>query len=157
MVIGLNRDEILKKFPIGFPAAKLPKGIKEEGVEVYRIWRTGKVESASFLPTYLDEVSKTKENEGAEEHETGYYSLYLGKTKWFFQIMFLNNLKNRRLHIKQRLCHGGISGHGHNPVLGNDTIQGMSLLNSILRESRSIPVGLERLFFAKVKLTNPNG
>jgi len=75
VVIVLNRDEILKKFPTGFPAEKLPAGIKEEGIEVYRICRTGKVESASFLPTYLDELSKTKENEDAEEHEIGYYSM----------------------------------------------------------------------------------
>lgn len=71
----LSREEILKKFPIDFPTTKLPEGIKEEAIEVYRICRTGKVEEKSFLPTYLDELSKTKENEGVEGQEIGYYSL----------------------------------------------------------------------------------
>ena len=71
----LSREEILRKFPVGFPTTKLPEGIKEEAIEVYRICRTGKVEEGSFLPTYLDELSKTKENEGLEGQEIGYYSL----------------------------------------------------------------------------------
>lgn len=71
----LSRDEILKKFPVGFPIERLPEGIKEEEIEVYRICRSGKVEEGSFLPTYLDELSKTKENEDIGEQEIGYYSL----------------------------------------------------------------------------------
>ena len=71
----LSREEILRKFPVGFPVEKLPEGIKEAAIEVYRICRSGRVEERSFLPTYLDEVSKTKENEDIGEREIGYYSL----------------------------------------------------------------------------------
>lgn len=70
----MDIDAIKAKFPNGFPVERLPKGAKEENIEVYRICRSGKVEDASFLPAYLDEISKTKENEN-EIHEIGYYSL----------------------------------------------------------------------------------
>lgn len=70
----MDIQEIEKKFPIGFPKEKLPEGAKEESIEVYRICRTGAVEEKSFLPTYLDELSNTKENDG-EDKEIGSYSL----------------------------------------------------------------------------------
>ncbi len=75
VIFVLSRAEILRKFPVGFPIEKLPKGIKEEEIEVYRICRTGRIEEASFLPTYLDELSKTKENADIADPEIGYYSL----------------------------------------------------------------------------------
>lgn len=70
----MTRDEILRKFPKDFPVDLLPEGAKEENIIVYRICRTGKVEEASFLPTYLDELSQTKENEDVAP-EIGYYSM----------------------------------------------------------------------------------
>lgn len=70
----MDVKDIKKKFPLGFPVDRLPKGAKEESIEVYRICRSGAVEAKSFLPTYLDpDVANTKENEGAVE--IGYYSL----------------------------------------------------------------------------------
>lgn len=70
----MNLDELRKKYPPGFPVEALPDGAKEERIDVYRICRSGRVDAASFLPTYLDELSMTKENHGAA-HEIGYYSL----------------------------------------------------------------------------------
>ena len=70
----MNFDDIASKFPKGFPVEKLPNGAKEESIEVYRICRTGRVEAASFLPTYLDELAHTKENEDAP-FDIGNYSL----------------------------------------------------------------------------------
>lgn len=70
----MTRDEILRKFPKGFPVGLLPEGAKEENIVVYRVCRTGKVEEASFLPTYLDELSQTKENEDSAQ-EIGHYSM----------------------------------------------------------------------------------
>lgn len=67
-------DELRKKFPPNFPVELLPDGAKEEEINVYRVCRTGKVESASFLPTYLDELAMTKENDN-QEHEIGFYSM----------------------------------------------------------------------------------
>ena len=70
----MQHKEIQKKFPAIFPAERLPAGAKEESIEVYRICRTGRVEASSFLPTYLDELAHTKEQEDGD-HEIGYYSL----------------------------------------------------------------------------------
>lgn len=67
-------DELRKKYPPNFPVDELPEGAKEERIEVFRVCRSGSVEPASFLPTYLDELSMTKENYG-EKHDIGYYSL----------------------------------------------------------------------------------
>lgn len=67
-------DKIIRKFPVGFPDDLLPEGAKEENIEVYRICRTGYVDRDSFLPTYLDELSKTKENDGKKQ-DIGFYSL----------------------------------------------------------------------------------
>ena len=52
----------------------LPEEAREERIDVFRICRSGQVEIASFLPTYLDELSMTKENYETE-HDIGYYSL----------------------------------------------------------------------------------
>lgn len=70
----MNTEELRAKYPPGFPVEALPEGAREERIDVYRICRSGSVEPASFLPTYLDELSMTKENAG-EEHDIGYYSL----------------------------------------------------------------------------------
>lgn len=70
----MDIDKLKAKFPNGFPVELLPKGAKEEKIEVYRVCRSGKVEAESFLPTYLDEISKTKENEN-EGQDIGHYSL----------------------------------------------------------------------------------
>ena len=70
----MNIDELRRKYPPGFPVEDLPKGAKEERIDVYRVCRSGKVEPSSFLPTYLDELAKTKENDG-EEHDIGYYAM----------------------------------------------------------------------------------
>lgn len=70
----MKLDELRAKYPPGFPVEDLPEGAREERIGVYRICRSGKVEAASFLPTYLNELSMTKENLG-EEHDIGYYSL----------------------------------------------------------------------------------
>lgn len=67
-------EELCKKYPPDFPVDELPEGAREERIEVYRICRSGNVEPASFLPTYLDELSMTKENYG-EKHDISYYSL----------------------------------------------------------------------------------
>lgn len=69
----MERSEILKKFPSVFPIDKLPEGAKEECVPVYRVCETGKIEAASFLPTYLSAVANTKEHE--DDDDIGYYSL----------------------------------------------------------------------------------
>ncbi|NBI66427.1 hypothetical protein D1646_06290 [Pseudoflavonifractor sp. 60] len=69
----MTRDEIKKKFPVDFPVDLLPEEASEEHIVVYRICRTGKVEPASFLPTYRDELAHTKENEG--EMDIGLFSL----------------------------------------------------------------------------------
>lgn len=51
-----------KKFPSNFPCELLfRENAKEESIDVFRICRTGYVEEASFLPTYMDEISNTKE------------------------------------------------------------------------------------------------
>ena len=71
----MTDEKLRRKFPSAFPDGVPPKGAKPESVPVYRICRTGKVESASFLPTYLDPaVSQTKENVGLP-HDCDYYSL----------------------------------------------------------------------------------
>lgn len=70
----MDIKDIEKKFPAGFPKEKLPEGAKEESITVYRICRTGAVEEKSFLPSYLDELSHTKENDG-ESEDIGFYSL----------------------------------------------------------------------------------
>lgn len=70
----MDLNVLRRKYPPGFPVEELPKEAKEERIDVYRVCRSGKVDSASFLPTYLDELSRTKENVG-EEHDIGYYSL----------------------------------------------------------------------------------
>ncbi len=70
----MDIDRIKSKFPNGFPVELLPDGAKEENIEAYRICRSGKVETLSFLPTYLDEISKTKENED-QSPDIGHYSL----------------------------------------------------------------------------------
>lgn len=69
----MTRDEIKKKFPIDFPVYLLPEEAAEENIVVYRICRTGEVEPDSFLPTYRDELARTKENEG--ETDIGFFSL----------------------------------------------------------------------------------
>ncbi len=74
MGIIVDIEKIRDKFPIGFPVELLPKEAKEQQIEVYRICRTGAVEPASFLPTYLDELAKTKENENAQP-DIGFFSL----------------------------------------------------------------------------------
>lgn len=68
----MDIEKLKLKFPKGFPVERLPEGAKEENIEAYRICRSGKVEAESFLPTYLDELSKTKE---ADEEDIGFYSL----------------------------------------------------------------------------------
>lgn len=73
-MVVLDIKDIKKKFPVGFPVDKLPPEAREENIEVYRICRTGAVEEKSFLPTYLDELSMTKENEG-EDKPIDFYSL----------------------------------------------------------------------------------
>ena len=70
----MDLDRLRKKYPPGFPVEALPEGAREERIDVYRICRSGKVEPASFLPAYLDEVSKTKELDEAEQ-DISYYSL----------------------------------------------------------------------------------
>lgn len=70
----MNIEELRQKYPPGFPVEKIPEGAKEESINVFRICRSGRVETASFLPTYLDELAMTKENDGAEP-DIGYYSM----------------------------------------------------------------------------------
>lgn len=72
MGITVDIETLKKKFPKGFPVERLPEGAKEENIVAYRICRSGKVEAASFLPTYLDEISKVKE---IDDEDMGYYSL----------------------------------------------------------------------------------
>lgn len=72
MGITVDIETLKKKFPHGFPVERLPEGAKEENITAYRICRSGKVEAASFLPTYLDEISKVKE---IDDEDMGYYSL----------------------------------------------------------------------------------
>lgn len=67
-------SELKKKFPPNFPADDLPAGAKEEKIAVYRICKSGNIEPSDFIPTYLEELSRTKENDG-EEHDIGFYSL----------------------------------------------------------------------------------
>ena len=67
-------DELREKYPPGFPVEELPEGAREERIIVYRVCRSGKVDSSSFLPSYLDELAMTKENAEAE-HDIGQYSL----------------------------------------------------------------------------------
>lgn len=62
----MNIAKLRAKYPPDFPVEDLPEGAREERIEVYRICRSGKVEPASFLPTYLDELSMTKENFGTK-------------------------------------------------------------------------------------------
>lgn len=70
----MTTKDIERKFPVGFPVDKLPLEAKEQSIEVYRICRTGVVEEKSFLPTYMDELSMTKENDG-EDKDIGFYSM----------------------------------------------------------------------------------
>lgn len=70
----MSRAELKEKFPQDFPVDKLPDGAEEKSISVYRICRSGAVEPASFLPTYLDEISKVKEHDD-EDIDIGYYSL----------------------------------------------------------------------------------
>lgn len=70
----MKTEEFKKEFPPGFPVDSLPSGAKEQRIEVFRICRTGKVESDSFLPSYLDELSQTKEHFN-EAFDIGHYSL----------------------------------------------------------------------------------
>ena len=72
--IIVDIQKLKEKFPCGFPVERLPEGAKEENIVAYRICRSGAVEAASFLPTYLDEISRTKENEN-EVQDIGHYSL----------------------------------------------------------------------------------
>ena len=76
----MSKDNIISKFPADFPVHLLPEEAKEESIEVYRICRSGAVDEDSFLPTYLDEISKTKENDGCE-HDIGYYSMSVYEKK----------------------------------------------------------------------------
>lgn len=70
----MDLEKLRRKFPANFPIDKLPAGAKEEAIPVFRICLNGKVEAASFLPTYQDELALTKENyEGP--HDIGWYSL----------------------------------------------------------------------------------
>ncbi len=70
----MDIEKIKSKFPVDFPVDMLPDGAKEENIEVYRICRSGKIEPKSFLPTYLDELAHTKENENTTQ-DIGHYSL----------------------------------------------------------------------------------
>lgn len=70
----MSIDELREKYPPNFPVEALPEGAREERIDVYRVCRSGDIEPASFLPTYLDELSMTKENSAAK-HDIGYYSL----------------------------------------------------------------------------------
>lgn len=70
----MKPEELQKRFPPGFPVSSLPDGAKEQRIEVFRVCRTGKVESDSFLPSYLDELSQTKEHFN-EPFDIGDYSL----------------------------------------------------------------------------------
>lgn len=67
-------DELRAKYPPDFPVDALLEGAREERIDVFRVCRSGHIEPASFLPTYLDELSMTKENI-EEEHDIGYYSM----------------------------------------------------------------------------------
>lgn len=68
----MDVHDIRRKFPSLFPVDLLPVGAREERIEVYRICRMGNVNAESFLPTYLDEIARTK---GTDSSDISYYSL----------------------------------------------------------------------------------
>ena len=98
----MERSEILKKFPSAFPIDKLPEGAKEENISVYRVCETGKIEAASFLPTYLDVLAHTKENEGDED--IGHYSLSVYEKR--------QDIKKRYKCLKMRRSPKAVVGKG---------------------------------------------
>lgn len=98
----MERSEIEKKFPSAFPVDKLPKEAKEECIEVYRVCETGKVEAASFQPTYLDVLAQTKEN--IDDEDIGHFSMSVYE-KW-------KDIKKRHKFFKKRRSPAAIIAKG---------------------------------------------
>lgn len=66
-------ERLEKIFPDYFERFELPEGAREEKIKVYRACRSGKCDSASFLPSY--EEAGFKLNPMADSREPGQYSL----------------------------------------------------------------------------------
>lgn len=71
----MKDDEIRRQFSSAFPDGVPPKGARPEEIVVYRICTTGKVESDSFLPTYLESVLPYTRDISKAAPDCGHYSM----------------------------------------------------------------------------------
>lgn len=73
----MDKAILKKKFPSYFPIDLLPKGAKEEELEVYRVCKWGKVEPRAFLNSYEERIynNALKEFDAFDLQDIGNYSL----------------------------------------------------------------------------------